>query len=77
MSDSEEIKFVDAGEHTLRIENNPQDVAIYGEGFEIARWTPQVGWQIRVDGELISLEKIIRQLNAVQATLSGLTFEEP
>ena len=60
----------------FRVEDGPQDVALYGEGFEIARWTPKEGWQLRVDGELISLEKIIRQMNLIQSTLSGLAFDE-
>ncbi len=62
-------------ELSFRIEEGPQNIEIYGEGFEVARWTAKDGWQLRIDGDLIPLEKIIRRLNEVQAQLARISSD--
>jgi hypothetical protein len=50
-------------------------VTVCGIGMELARYDVKHGWMVVIDGKDVSLEKLIRQLNFLQASLHALLPE--
>ena len=56
----------------IRFTETAGDVTVYATGFELARTTPGGGWDIRVNGQLVSLDGIIDTLTRLRETLDSM-----
>jgi hypothetical protein len=50
-------------------------VMMYAAGYEVARWTRDKGWMLRIDHAEVSLESTIRSLNEMQSALQRVLGE--